>query len=91
MELHISKLHNALQRVKYVDKYGRQYFENKAYFTQFLELKQELSVLEYSDQFSRPQDACGISNDEEHDLMSFLRGLRPDIMDDKLMTELERE
>ena len=58
------------------------YFENQVYFTQFLDLKQgELSVLQYSDQFSRLQDACGMEDDEERDLISFVRGLRPYIVE----------
>ena len=76
MKLHINKLHNALQRVKYASKYGIWYFE------QFLDLKQEeLSALQYSDQFPRLQDACGVEDDEEHDLISFVRGSRPDIVE----------
>ena len=82
MKFHISTLHNALQRVRYAGKYGIWYFENEVYFTQFLNLKQgELSVLQYSNQFSRLKDACGMEDDEEHDLISFVRGLRPNIVE----------
>ena len=31
--------------------------------------------------FSRLQDACGIEDDEVHDLISFLKGLRSDIVE----------
>ena len=62
------------------------YFENAVYFRSFLDLKQgELSVLEYSDKFSRLQGACGMEDDEEHDFISFVRSLRPDIV--KRMTD----
>ena len=40
-----------------------------------------MSVLEYYDQFSRFQDACGLEDDEEYDLISFLKGLRPNIVE----------
>jgi len=82
MKFHISKFYNALQGVRYACQYGLWYAVNKNYFQQFLDLKQEeLSVLEYSDQFSRLQDACGMEDDEEHDFISFVRGLRPDIVE----------
>ena len=82
MKFHISKFHNALQRVKYAGKYGIWYAANENYFQQFLDLKQEeLFVLECSDQFSRLQDACGMEDDEENDFISFVRGLRPDIVE----------
>ena len=61
---------------------GIWYVEIEDNFLQFLDLKQEeLSVLEHSDQFSRLQDACGMEDDEEHDFISFVRGLRPDIVE----------
>ena len=61
---------------------GIWYVENEDNFLQFLDLKQEeLSVLEYSNEFSRLQDACGMEDDEEHDFISFVRGLRPDIVE----------
>ena len=41
----------------------------------------ELSVLEYSEEFSRLQDACGMEDAEGHDFISFVRGLRPDIVE----------
>ena len=48
----------------------------KTFFWQFLDLNQEeLSILEYPGQFSRLQDACGLEDDEEHYLISFLRRL----------------
>ena len=40
-----------------------------------------MSVLEYSDQFSRLQDACGMEDGEEHDFISFVEGLRQDIVE----------
>jgi len=43
--------------------------------------QEESSVLEYYDEFSRLQDACGMKDDEEHDFISFIRGLRPDIVE----------
>ena len=80
MKLHINKLYNELQRVKYAIKYGKWYSENEENFQQFLNLTRgELSVIEYFDQFSRLQDVCGLEDDEEHDLTTFLRGLRLDI------------
>ena len=82
MKFHISKFYNALQGVRYACQHGLWYVVNKNYFQQFLDLKQEeLSVLEYSDEFSRLQDACGMEDDEEHDFISFVRGLRPDIVE----------
>ena len=82
MKLHISKFYNALQRAKYAVKYGIWYAKNEDHFRQFLDLKQaEFFVLEYSDQFSRLQDSCGLEYDEKHNLISFLRGLRPDIVE----------
>ena len=73
MKLHIHKFYNALQRAKYALKYEKWYSENEEYFQQFLDLKQgELSIVKYSDQFSRLQDGCGLEDDEEHDLISFL-------------------
>ena len=70
------------KEVKYASKYGMWYFENAVYFRSFLDLKQgELSVLEYSDEFSKLQDACGMEDDEEHDFISFVRGLRPDMVE----------
>ena len=81
MKFHISKFHNALQRVKYAQQYGIWYFENEVYFRTFLDLKQgELSILEYGDMFAWLQDKCGLE-DEERDLISFVRGLRPDIVE----------
>ena len=80
MKFYINKFYNALQGVIYACQYGLRYAINKNYFQRFLDLKQEeLSVLEYSDQFSRLQDACGMEDDEEHDFISFVRGLRPNI------------
>ena len=82
MKLHVSKLYNELQRVKYALKYGKWYNENENYFQQFLNLAQgELSIIEYFDQFSRLQDVCELEDDEEHDLISFLSGLKLDILE----------
>lgn len=86
MKFHISTFYNALQGVRYACQYGLWYVVNKNYFKQFLDLKQEeLSVHEYSYQFSRLQDACGMEDDEERDFISFVRGLRPDVV--KRMTD----
>ena len=82
VKLNISKFYNARQRTKSALKYGIWYAENENYFRQFFALKQEeLPILEYFDQFSRLQDACGLEDDKEHDLISFLRGLRSDIVE----------
>ena len=82
MKFHIIIFYNALQRAKDALKCGILYAENEDYFEQFLDLKQEeFSVLEYFEQFSRLQDACGMEDDEERDLISFIRGLRPDIVE----------
>ena len=81
MKFHISRFYNALQGAKYALQYGIWYAANENYFRQFLDLKQEELFFEYSDQFSRLQDACGMEDDDGHDLISFLRGMRPDIME----------
>ena len=58
------------------------YFENEIYFRSFLDLKQGgLSVLGYGDMFAWLQDKCGLEDDEEHDLISFIIGLRPEIVE----------
>ena len=41
----------------------------------------ELSVLAYGDMFAWLQDKCGLEDDEEHDLINFLRDLRTDIVE----------
>ena len=46
-------------------KYGQWYDENKAYFEQFLHLKQgDLAVDEYFDQLSRLHELCGLDKDD---------------------------
>ena len=55
---------------------------NERYFKQFLSLRQgDLTIIEYSDHFSKPQDVCGLDDNEEHDLTCFLMGLRSDILE----------
>ena len=41
----------------------------------------ELSILDYGDMFAWLQDRCGLEDEEEHDLISFVRGLRLDIVE----------
>ena len=75
MKLRDTTIFNILQRYKYADKYGSWYVENEVYFRYFLDLKQgELSSLDYGDMFAWLQDKCGLEDDEEHDLISFIRG-----------------
>ena len=82
MKLCDTTIFNILQICKYTNKYGSWYFENEVYFTQFLDLKQaNLSILQYSDQFSRLQNACGMEDVEEHDFISCVRGSRHDIVE----------
>ena len=81
MKLHIGRFYNELQRAKYAFKYGKWYYEKDDYFRQFLDLKQgELSVVEYSHQFSRLQDTR-LEDDDEHDLTNFLKGLKSNIVE----------
>ena len=56
------------------------YFKNEFYFEEFLNLKQEnLTVDEYTRQFRELQDICELEEDEIHDLVLYIRGLRPNI------------
>ena len=82
MKFHINKFYNALQGVRYACQYGLWYVVNKNYFQQFLDLKQEdLSILDYGDMLSWLKDKCGLEDDEEYDFISFVRGLRSDIVE----------
>ena len=64
----------------YAIKYGQWYDESKAYFEQFINLRQgKLTVVEYGDEFSRLQELCWLDEDDEQYAISFLRGLRPSI------------
>ena len=46
----------------------------KGYFEQFINLRQgKLTIDEYSNQFRRLQEVCGLDENEEHDFISFLR------------------
>ena len=57
-------------------------FENEVYFRSFLDFKQgKLSVLDFGDMFAWLQDKCGLEDDEEYDLINFVRGLRPEIVE----------
>ena len=58
------------------------YHDNAVYLEQFINLRQgKLTVDEYSDEFSRLQELCGLNESEIHDLNSFIRGLTPDILE----------
>lgn len=71
-----------IQRIQYACKYGNWYFENEFYFEEFLSLKQEnLTVDEYTRQFRELQDICELDEDETHDLVRYVSGLKPDIVD----------
>eukprot|EP00268_Persea_americana_P061506 TRINITY_DN7781_c0_g1_i8.p1 TRINITY_DN7781_c0_g1~~TRINITY_DN7781_c0_g1_i8.p1 ORF type:complete len:213 (+),score=32.51 TRINITY_DN7781_c0_g1_i8:230-868(+) len=60
-------------------KYGIFYFENEAYFHEFLNLKQkELSVDEYTRRFQKLQHPCALNERELHDVTRFMSGLNPD-------------
>ena len=77
MKLHDTTTFNILERYKYADKYGSWYFKNEVYFRSLLDLKQEeLFVLNYGDMFAWLQEKCGLEDDEEHDLIGIVKGLR---------------
>lgn len=82
MKFHISKFYSELQRTICVLKYGEWYYENEEFLKQFLSLGQgDLKIIEYFNQFSWLQDVCGLDDSEEDDLISFLSGLRPDMLE----------
>ena len=73
---------NEAQRGLYEYKYGDRYFENESSFKQFFSLKQEgLAVDGYSRQFQELQYLCVLEEGKIHDLICYIRGLRPDIIE----------
>lgn len=63
---------NEIQRILYESKCGDLYFENEAYFEQFLNLNQEDFIL----QFQELQYLYALEESEIHDLDCYIRGLR---------------
>ena len=61
------QIYNDMQRIIYACKYENWYYENKDYFVQFLNLRQgNLTVDEYSDEFSKLLEVCGLDENDEH-------------------------
>ena len=81
-----------IQRIQYERKYGNWYFKNEFYFEEFLNLKQEnLTVDEYTRQFRELQDICELEEDEIHDLVRYIRGLRPNILENMNFCKTSQE
>ena len=75
--MRICEFSRELQQIMYACEYVHWYYKNEVYFNQFLSLKQgDLTVFKYEQQFSKLQYLCQLVESEEHDLNSFLRGLR---------------
>ena len=72
---------NEVQRMLYGHKYGNWYYANEVYLEQFLNLEPgDWTVDEYSDQFLKLQQVCELEQNELHDLNRFIRGWRPNIL-----------
>ena len=81
MKLQINELDNTIQRIIYACKSGDWYYANKVYFEQFLNLREgDFAIDEYLDEISRLQCLRKLKS-ENHDFDCFLRGLRPDILE----------
>ena len=81
MKLNSIEVFSRLQRILYKLHYGDWYVQNEVYLHQFLSLRQgDLTVAEYEYEFARLQYLCQLVEDVGYDLISFLRGLRPDIL-----------
>ena len=71
-----------IQRIGYKLTYGYWYFDNRFYFEQFLNVKQEeLTVDAYTCQFQELHNIYKLEEDEIHDLGRYVQGLRLDIFE----------